>query len=103
MIKEIAQKFPCTIDNEPFEKEHSIEVQLPFLQNLFYPRRQSAADFVKNLKKIGKKIKIIPVLTGNCDYRLISDLIATCYFIRFKPLLSASNVQADRYLYSYNY
>ena len=77
LIKEIAQKFPCTIDNEPFEKEHSIEVQLPFLQNLFYPRRQSAADFVKNLKKIGKKIKIIPVLTGNCDYRLISDLIAT--------------------------
>ena len=77
LIKEIAEKFPCTIDNEPFEKEHSIEVQLPFLQNLFYPRRQSAADFVKNLKKIGKKIKIIPVLTGNCDYRLISDLIAT--------------------------
>ena len=77
LIKEIAEKFPCTIDNEPFEKEHSIEVQLPFLQNLFYPRRQSAADFVKNLKKIGKKIKIIPVLTGNCDYRLVSDLIAT--------------------------
>ena len=77
LIKEIAQKFPCTIDNEPFKEEHSIEVQLPFLQNLFYPRRQSAADFVKNLKKIGKKIKIIPVLTGNCDYRLISDLIAT--------------------------
>lgn len=51
LIKEIAQKFPCTIDNEPFEKEHSIEVQLPFLQNLFNPRRQSAADFVKNLKK----------------------------------------------------
>ena len=26
---------------------------------------------------MGKKIKIVPILTGNCDYRLISDLIAT--------------------------
>ncbi len=77
LIKEIAEKFPCTIANELFEKEHSIEVQLPFLQNLFYPQRQSAVDFVKNLKKFGKKFKIIPVLTGNCDYRLISDLIST--------------------------
>ena len=77
LIKEIAGKFPCTVDNDIFEKEHSIEVQLPFLQNLFYPQRQSAADFVKNLKKIGRKIRIIPVLTGNCDHRLISDLIST--------------------------
>ena len=44
LIKEIAEKFPCTIDNEPFDKEHSIEVQLPFLQNLFYPQRQSEKD-----------------------------------------------------------
>ena len=77
LIKEIAEKFPCTIDNEPFDKEHSIEVQLPFLQNLFYPQRQSAVDFVKNLKKMGRKFKLVPILTGNCDYRLISDLIAT--------------------------
>lgn len=77
LIKEIAEKFPCTVDNEIFEKEHAIEVQLPFIQNLFYPQRQSAADFVKNLKKIGRKIRIIPVLTGNCDHRLITDLIST--------------------------
>ena len=77
LIKEIAEKFPCIVDNEIFEKEHSIEVQLPFLQNIFFPQRQSAADFVKNLKKIGRKMRIIPVLTGNCDYRLISDLIST--------------------------
>ncbi len=77
LIKEIAEKFPCVLSNEIFEKEHSIEVQLPFLQNLFFPQRQSAADFVKNLKKIGRKIKIIPILTGNCDYRLISDIIST--------------------------
>lgn len=76
LIKEIAEKFPCIIADEVFDNEHSIEVQLPFLQNLFCPQRQSAVDFVKNLKKIGKKIKIVPVLVGNCDYRLISDLIS---------------------------
>ena len=76
LIAEIAEKFPCIVADEVFEKEHSIEVQLPFLQNLFYPQRQNAVDFVKNLKKLGKKIRIVPVLTGNCDYRLISDLIS---------------------------
>ena len=77
LIAEIAEKFPCIIADEIFEKEHSIEVQLPFIQNLFMPHRQNAVDFVKNLKKIGKKIRIVPILTGNCDYRLISDLIST--------------------------
>lgn len=77
LIKDIAEKFPCLISNEVFDKEHSIEVQLPFLQHLFHPQVQSAIDFVKGLKKIGKKIKIIPVLVGDCDYRLISDLIST--------------------------
>ena len=77
LITEIAEKFPCIIADEVFDNEHAIEVQLPFIQNLFYPQRQSAIDFVKNLKKIGKKIKIVPVLVGNCDYRLISDLIST--------------------------
>lgn len=76
LISEIAEKFPCIIADEVFDNEHAIEVQLPFIQNLFYPQRQSAIDFVKNLKKIGKKIKIVPVLVGNCDYRLISDLIS---------------------------
>lgn len=75
-IKEIAGKFPCIISNEIFDNEHSIEVELPFLQNISSPQIMSAMDFVKGLKKIGKKIRIIPVLTGNCDYRLISDLIA---------------------------
>ncbi len=77
LIKEISEKFPSVINNEYFEKEHCIEVELPFIQNLFLPQKQSAVDFVKNLKKIGKKLKIVPILTGNCDYRLISDLITT--------------------------
>lgn len=77
LIKDIAEKFPCIISDELFDKEHSIEVQLPFIQHLFAPQIQSAIDFVKGLKKIGKKIKIVPILVGNCDYRLISDLIST--------------------------
>ena len=77
LIKEIAEKFPCIIANEIFDNEHAIEVQLPFLQNIFYPQKQSAADFVKNLKKLGHRIKIVPILVGRCDYRLISDLIST--------------------------
>lgn len=76
LIKDIADKFPCLITDEVFENEHSIEVQLPFLQNIFCPQIQSAMDFVKGLKKIGRKFKIVPVLVGDCDYRLISDLIS---------------------------
>ena len=77
LIKEIAEKFPCLISNEVFEQEHSIEVQLPFIQNVFFPQVTSAIDFVKGLKKIGRKPRIIPILVGNCDFRLISDLIST--------------------------
>ena len=77
LIKEIAEKFPCIVANEIFDNEHSIEVQLPFLQNIFFPQRQSAVDFVKNLKKLGKKIRIVPILVGKCDYKLISDIIST--------------------------
>jgi len=77
LIKEIAEKFPSSISNEPFDNEHSIEVQLPFLQNIFYPQIQSAMDFVKGLKNIGRRFRIVPILVGECDYRLISDLIST--------------------------
>ncbi len=77
LIAEIAEKFPSIVADEVFENEHSIEVQLPFIQNLFMPHKQNAVDFVKNLKKLGKKIRIVPILVGNCDYRLISDLIST--------------------------
>ena len=76
-IKEIAEKFPCLISNEVFDNEHAIEVQLPFIQNLNTPQIMSAKDFVKEFKKICHKIKIIPILVGRCDYRLISDLIST--------------------------
>lgn len=77
LIKDITERFPCMISNEVFDREHSVEVQLPFLQHLFSPKTQSAIDFVKGLKKIGRKIRIIPILVGKCSYRLISDLIST--------------------------
>ena len=35
LIKEINKKFPSIINNQVFEKEHSIEVILPFIQNVF--------------------------------------------------------------------
>lgn len=76
LLKDIASHFPCLISDEVFDNEHSIEVQLPFIQNVFCPQIQSAIDFVKGLKKIGRKPKIVPILVGDCDYRLISDLIS---------------------------
>ena len=75
LIKDISEKFPCIISNEVYEKEHSIEVQLPFLQNLFLPQKHNAAEIVMNFAKIGKKFKIIPILVGKCDYRMIADII----------------------------
>ena len=105
LIKEISEKFPCIIDNDAFEKEHSIEVQLPFIQNLFLPQRQSAVDFVKNLKKIGKKVRIIPILTGNCDHRLISDIISnyweTSSFVISSDLSHFYNQQMCRQIDTY--
>lgn len=76
LIRELAEKYPCVLSNIPFEKEHSIEIQLPFLQNIFFPQKQSAIDFVKNIKKMGRKIRIVPILVGRCDYHLIADIIS---------------------------
>ena len=75
LIKEIASKYPCIVSNVPFEQEHAIEVQLPFLQNILFPQKQNAIDFVKGLKKIGHKIRLVPILTSRCDYKLIADII----------------------------
>ena len=58
LLKDIAERFPCLVSNEVFDQEHSIEVQLPFLQNIIYPQIQSAMDFVKGLKKFGRKVDI---------------------------------------------
>ena len=44
LIKDISDRFPCIVADEVFDKEHSIEVQLPFIQNLFCPHIQSAME-----------------------------------------------------------
>ncbi len=76
LIKELAAKYPCIVSNVPFEREYAIEIQLPFLQNILFPQKQNAMDFVKNLKKIGRKLRIVPILVGKCDYHLIADIIS---------------------------
>ena len=80
LIKEIAERFPCFINDDIFEKEHSIEVQLPFIQNRFNPpislAPQSATEFMKSIKNLRRKIRIVPILTGKCSYKLISDIIS---------------------------
>ena len=105
LIKDISNRFPCLISDDVFNVEHSIEVQLPFLQHLFYPKTQSALDFVKGLKKLGKKIKIVPILVGNCDYRLISDIISTYWenssFVISSDLSHFYNQQECRQLDTY--
>ena len=35
LLKDIAERYPCVVSDEIFEGEHSIEVQLPFIQHLF--------------------------------------------------------------------
>lgn len=77
LISEISDKFPGIVANEIFENEHSIEVQLPFIQYLINSNKNSPAQIVKNIKNITKKIRIVPILTGKCDYHLISDIITT--------------------------
>ena len=80
LIKEIHEKFPSIISDIPFEHEHAVEVQIPFLQNILHPASShnpiDAGEFVKRIKNQRKKIKIIPIITGRCDYRLIADIIA---------------------------
>ena len=75
IVKEIYKDFPSIISNDAFINEHSIEVQLPFIQHLFLQKAQNAVEFIKNINK-RTSIKIIPILIGKCDYRLISDIIA---------------------------
>lgn len=57
LSKKLIEQFKYETCNSAFEKEHSIEVQLPFIQT-FLPQA-----------------KIIPVLYGCQDYKIISELI----------------------------
>ncbi len=72
LVQEIQDEFACYVNNTPFEEEHSIEVQIPFIQ--FYSHNTkiiNAANLLKGLHKI----KIVPVLVGKCEPELIAKLI----------------------------
>lgn len=71
-VDEIRETFGCYVNNIPFEEEHSIEVQLPFIQHYSGNSKViNAANLIKGLRKV----KIIPILTGNCNPLLISNII----------------------------
>lgn len=59
--EELVEKFDCRYFDEAFESEHSAEVQVPLIQNIF------SAD-----------VKIVPLLVGD-DYKKISEIIDHYY------------------------
>ena len=73
IIQEIKDNFGCYINNTPFDEEHSIEVQLPFIQ--YYSGNTKIIN-ATTLMKGFKKVKIVPLLTGNCKPELIANIIA---------------------------
>ena len=71
-VQEIQDEFGCYVNNTPFEEEHSVEVQIPFIQ--YYTNNTkiiNAANLLKGLHKV----KIIPVLVGRCAIDEIVRLI----------------------------
>ena len=71
-VQEIREVFGCYINNIPFEEEHSIEVQIPFIQHFSGNTKIiNAATLIKGLRKV----RIIPILTGNCNPELITNII----------------------------
>lgn len=58
---ELEQNFNCKFFNQAFETEHAIEIQLPIIQTLY------------------KNAKIVPILVGNADFEVISQIINHYY------------------------
>ncbi len=59
--QELKEKFDANYFDEALAEEHSIEVQVPIIQSLF------------------NNVKIIPVLIGQQDYKVITDIISEYY------------------------
>lgn len=55
--QELISKFACEYIDLAFEKEHSIEVQVPFIQSNY------------------KSVKIVPILVGGASHRRIADIM----------------------------
>ncbi len=71
-VQEIQDSFGCYVNNTPFDEEHSIEVQLPFIQ--YFTNNTKIINATSLLKGL-HKIKIIPVLIGKCSVEDITALI----------------------------
>ncbi|MBR9679000.1 MAG: AmmeMemoRadiSam system protein B [Nanoarchaeota archaeon] len=77
----LKEKLKIEINSTPFNYEHSIEVQLPFLQTLFpqskfFPILLNPQTFtIKHAEELGKKIK---------DYSIIASSDLTHYGKRFE-------------------
>ena len=72
LVQEIQDEFGCYVNNTPFEEEHSIEVQIPFIQ--YYTNNTkiiNAANLLKGLHRV----RIIPVLVGKSSADEIMALI----------------------------
>ena len=61
IAKKIIDKYAIEFNNNAFNDEHSIEVQLPLISNL-------KDDF-----------NIIPILVGNCNYNIVYEIINDYY------------------------
>ena len=76
--KKITSSIGCEVNNEAFEKEHSIEIQLPFIQ-YFCRKEQICAENSELCTKEEPQVQIIPVLYGCTDYNVLKDTIARYY------------------------
>lgn len=73
-IKHLAEKPPLTTGHKPHLQEHSLEVQIPFLQSLF------------------NKFKITPIVTGEaCDHHKLA-LIFKKHFVKNTMLVISSDL-----------
>ncbi len=76
--KSITASIGCDVNDESFEKEHSIEVQLPFIQ-YFYNKTQICAEHSEFCIQENSNVKIVPILYGCTDYNVIKDIISKYY------------------------
>lgn len=64
-------------DNEAFDKEHSLEVQLPFIR--YFCNKDKVCAENTNLCADEDQVKIVPVIYGCADYKTVADTIAKYY------------------------
>ena len=61
ICKELAEKYNAKINDNALAPEHSIEIEVPVIQTLF------------------KDIKIVPVLLGRTDFKIVFDILNEYY------------------------